>query len=84
MYDRKEEHLEGRKKDKLNDINRLRRGSAIIDGKQDNLRQDGYTNLLNKYGTAQDNSMAYSYEQEPITADMELGYMKVMDCFPKL
>lgn len=52
MYDRKEEHLEGRKKDKLNDINRLRRGSAIIDGKQDNLRQDGYTNLLNKYGTA--------------------------------
>ena len=72
MYDRKEEHLEGRKKDKLNDINRSRRGSAIIDGKQDNLRQDGYTNLLNKYGTAQDNSMAYSYEQEPITADMEL------------
>jgi len=72
MYDRKEEQLEGRKKDKLNDINRSRRGSAIIDGKQDNLRQDGYTNLLNKYGTAQDNSMAYSYEQEPITADMEL------------
>ena len=43
MYDRKEEQLEGRKKDKLNYINRSRRGSAIIDGKQDNLRQDGYT-----------------------------------------
>ena len=64
--------MEGQKKDKLNDINRSIRGSAIIDGKQDSLRQDGYTNLLNKYGTAQDNSMAYSYEQEPITADMEL------------
>lgn len=64
--------MEGQKKDKLNDINRSIRGSAIIEGKQDNLRQDGYTNLLNKYGTAQDNSMAYNYEQEPITADMEL------------
>lgn len=64
--------MEGQKKDKLNDINRSIRGSAIIDGKQDSLRQDGYTNLLNKYGTAQDNSMAYNYEQEPITADMEL------------
>ena len=64
--------MEEQKKDKLKDINRSRRGSAIIDGKQDSLRQDGYTNLLNKYGTAQDNSMAYSYEQESITADMEL------------
>ena len=64
--------MEEQKKDKLKDINRSRRGSAIIDGKQDNLRQDGYTNLLNKYGTSQDNSMAYSYEQEPITIDMEL------------
>ena len=64
--------MEEQKKDKLKNINRSRRGSAIIDGKQDSLRQDGYTNLLNKYGTAQDNSMAYSYEQEPITIDMEL------------
>lgn len=64
--------MEEQKKDKLKDINRSKRGSAIIDGKQDSLRQDGYTNLLNKYGTAQDNSMAYSYEQEPITIDMEL------------
>lgn len=72
MYDRKEEQLEEKNNGKIKDISRSRRGSAIIDGKQDNLRQDGYTNLLNKYGTAQDNSMAYSYEQEPITADMEL------------
>ena len=64
--------MEEQNKDKLKDIRRSRRGSAIIDGKQDNLRQDGYTNLLNKYGTAQDNSMAYNYEQEPITTDMEL------------
>lgn len=64
--------MEEQNKDKIKDISRSRRGSAIIDGKQDNLRQDGYTNLLNKYGTAQDNSMAYNYEQEPITTDMEL------------
>lgn len=64
--------MEEQNKDKIKDISRSRRGSAIIDGKQDSLRQDGYTNLLNKYGTAQDNSMAYNYEQEPITTDMEL------------
>ena len=64
--------MEEKNNDKIKDISRSRRGSAIIDGKQDNLRQDGYTNLLNKYGTAQDNSMAYNYEQEPITTDMEL------------
>ena len=64
--------MEEKNNDKIKDISRSRRGSAIIDGKQDNLRQDGYTNLLNKYGTAQDNSIAYNYEQEPITADMEL------------
>lgn len=64
--------MEEQNKDKIKDISRSRRGSAIIDGKQDNLRQDGYTNMLNKYGTAQDNSMAYNYEQEPITTDMEL------------
>ena len=64
--------MEEKNNDKIKDISRSRRGSAIIDGKQDSLRQDGYTNLLNKYGTAQDNSMAYNYEQEPITTDMEL------------
>lgn len=36
------------------------------------LRKDGYVNLLNKYGTAQDNSEAYSFEREPIIPDMQL------------
>lgn len=35
-------------------------------------RNDGYANLLNKYGTSQDNSEAYKYEREPIVADMQL------------
>ena len=48
------------------------RGAAIVDGIQNNLRNDGYTNLLNKYGTPQDNSMAYFYTQELISDDLEL------------
>lgn len=35
-------------------------------------REDGYTNVLNKYGTKQDNSEAYAYEREPIVPDMQL------------
>lgn len=35
-------------------------------------RGDGYTNVLNKYGTTQDNSEAYRYEREPIIPDMQL------------
>lgn len=51
---------------------RLRRGAAIIEGTQDKFRQDGYSNMLNKYGTKQDSSTAYRYDQEIITNDMEL------------
>ena len=35
-------------------------------------REDGYVNLLNKYGTKQDNSEAYKFEQEPVIPDMQL------------
>lgn len=48
------------------------RGKKILDRKN-NERQDGYTNLLNKYGTAQDNSTAYSYVGDSYTSDMELA-----------
>jgi len=51
---------------------KLQRGAAIIEGTQEKFRQDGYSNLLNKYGTAQDSSTAYQYNQEIITNDMEL------------
>lgn len=51
---------------------KLKRGAAIIEGSQDRFRQDGYTNMLNKYGTSQDNSTAYQYSQEMITNDLEL------------
>lgn len=33
---------------------------------------DGYVNLLNKYGTSHDNSEAYRYEREPLVPDMQL------------
>lgn len=48
------------------------RGSAIINETQNGFRQDGYSNMLNKYGTAQDNSTAYQYNAEPFVDDMEL------------
>lgn len=51
---------------------KLRRGAAIIEGSQEKFRQDGYSNLLTKYGTKQDNSTAYQYNQELIADDMEL------------
>lgn len=35
-------------------------------------RVDGYVNLLNKYGTKQDNSEAYKFEREPVIPDMQL------------
>lgn len=35
-------------------------------------REDGYVNLLNKYGTNQDNSEAYKFEREPVIPDMQL------------
>lgn len=64
--------MDANQKAVLEEMAKKQRGSAIIDGKQDNFRQDGYTNLLNKYGTKQDNSTVYQYEQEPIVSDMEL------------
>ena len=48
------------------------RGKAILEGKEDSFREDGYTNMLNKYGTKQDNSEAYAFSPENITSDMEL------------
>lgn len=35
-------------------------------------REDGYVNLLNKYGTKKDNSEAYKFEREPVIPDMQL------------
>lgn len=47
------------------------RGKAILEG-QGTYREDGYTNMLNKYGTSQDNSEAYDYKPEEFANDMEL------------
>ena len=40
--------MDEQQKAKLDQMNKLRRGAAIIEGTQDKFRQDGYTNLLNK------------------------------------
>lgn len=36
-------------------------------------RQDGYMNVLTKYGTQQDNATAYQFAKETVTADMLLA-----------
>lgn len=51
------------------------RGSAIIDGKNESFRADGYQNMLNKYGTKQDNSTAYEYAPESFADDFTLTTM---------
>lgn len=51
---------------------KLKRGAAIIEGTQDKFRQDGYSNMLTKYGTSQDNSTAYTYQGEVMTDDIQL------------
>lgn len=51
------------------------RGSEILRRKNGAVRphrEDGYVNLLNKYGTKQDNSEAYKFEREPVIPDMQL------------
>ena len=35
-------------------------------------REDGYVNLMNKYGTSQDNSESYSFDRELVIPDMQL------------
>lgn len=64
--------MDDTQKARLEKQRQLQRGAAIIEGTQEKFRQDGYSNLLNKYGTAQDNSTAYTYTQEPFVSDMEL------------
>ena len=56
----------------LDSLYRQQRGAEIIDGLQDQYRQDGYSNMLNKYGTTPDHSTAYEYGPEAVTDDMEL------------
>ena len=58
----------------LKELLQQEQGKRIIDGTNNDrqFRADGYTNLLNRYGTTQDNSTAYHFAQEPITDDMEL------------
>ena len=51
------------------------RGREILRRKNGAVRphcEDGYVNLLNKYGTKQDNSEAYKFEREPVIPDMQL------------
>lgn len=60
---------------KFEQLARIERGKQILAekaGKTKEYRKDGYINMLNKYGTTQDNSTAYSFAGEPMTPDLQL------------
>lgn len=56
----------------LASLEKLRRGKAILERRNEGFRVDGYTNMLNKYGTKQDNSEAYRFQSEEMVSDLEL------------
>ena len=62
--------------EKSKQIERLREGHSKLSSHSESPRRDyridGYQNLLNKYGTPQDNTEAYTYTPEGIIPDMEL------------
>lgn len=67
--------MEQDKKAMLAQMTELARGRAIIEGNIDKFRMDGYTNLLNKYGTPQDADTRYSYNPEGFVDDMTLLHL---------
>lgn len=49
------------------------------------MRHDGYTNLMNKYGTSRDNSTAYEYRSDGLIPDMLLQqHYEANGLFPKI
>lgn len=63
---------------RLQQMFRIEAGREALDrinGQTKQVRRDGYVNLLNKYGTAQDNSTAYSYSPEGPVSDADLTTM---------
>ena len=67
---------------------RLERGKEILTEKSGLIkaaRRDGYINMLNKYGTTQDNSTAYTFQSEETIPDMQLvQYYEAGGLFAKI
>lgn len=65
--------------DKISRLRRLQRGKEILEAQAGKAvrpyREDGYVNLMTKYGTGQDSSESYTYEHEPIVPDVQLTSM---------
>lgn len=57
--------------EKLKQYRKAQKGKAILKGKN-TFNKDGYMNMLNKYGTSQDNSESYIYTPEDPAMDLEL------------
>lgn len=58
---------------------RIERGCQILEEHTSKAvrpyREDGYVNLMNKYGTSQDNSEGYVYQKEPLVPDIQFTGM---------
>lgn len=63
---------DARRFEQLARIERGRQVLAQVAGQTRESRRDGYVNMLNKYGTSQDNSTAYNYTNDPMTPDLQL------------
>lgn len=63
---------EKRRLDQVRRIEAGRRALDRIEGKTSKFRMDGYVNLMNKYGTQRDNTVAYQYQMETLVSDSDL------------
>lgn len=67
------------KQEELGRLRRLQRGQQILKENAGKAvrpyREDGYVNLLTKYGTSQDSSEATTFEREPQVPDIQLTGM---------
>ena len=57
--------------DKATRLAEMKRYKTAV--KEDKFRSDGYRNMLNKVGTAQDNAQAWGYSESAYASDMELA-----------
>lgn len=72
VYCRKKvRNIEVSSAEKLKKYKKAQKGKAILKGKN-TFNRDGYMNMLNKYGTSQDNSESYIYTPDDPAMDLEL------------
>lgn len=68
--------MENEVENQINELLRNMRAEEILNQKGKNgYREDGYSNLLSRYGTSRDNSLAWNYQPENTVLDTQLMTM---------